>query len=1024
MKRKYMLMALLCCTTLTTSAQVVSQNYVRTRTMLDETAVNYMDKVEYFDGLGRPFQTVLKKASGSGGNLVTLQEYDVAGRELNSWLPVASSAEYIAPATFKSFAPGNYGNDSRPYSQTVYETSPLNRIIRQYGPGEAWHNGYPVSTDYLTNSTANTRLNCISYSVSSTGTLTGSGSYASGQLRVVKTTDEDANVIYTFTDKLGRTVLTRQTEGGENHDTYYVYDDFGNLRFVLQPMYQSSANLDLHAFQYKYDGRNRCVRKKLPGAGYIEYVYDTADRLTFSQDGNQRPSNKWTYYLYDGLSRLAQQGECTGKSASSNATIHIQNFYDDYDFRTRSGFNNSNFPDGGTNGKGAMTGSVITVFGSNAKIYSANYYDIKGRVVKTVRSNLLGGYDITSTTYTFSGKPSAVTHVHTAGEKATHTEIYAYTYDGTDRVIKVEHTLDGVKKTLSNCTYDRMGRLHVKSFQGSKSTNQTYSYNVRGWLTGISEAHFSQSLHYNEGPGTHRYNGNISAMQWTCFNDMTRGYRFGYDSLNRMKEAVYAEGAAQDTNRGRFSEKVTGYDKNGNITGLQRYGQTASSSYALLDNLNVTLTGNQLKRVDDTVTGSARNGCFEFKDAVQQDNEYAYDANGNLTKDLNKGIAGISYNCLNLPGAVTFIDGTRITYTYAADGTKLRTVHGIGGASTTTDYCTNVIYENGTAKFLLTEEGYVSLNNLRYHYYLKDYQGNVRMTIYCDETAQKWRVEETNHYYPFGGVFASTTNVQPYKYNGKEYDANKGLNWHDYGARYYDAALGRFTTADPLAERYHSIGVYVYCNNNPVRYIDPTGMLISPIYDEAGKLIGTDDEGLQGVAIIMSKSNFKQGMSHDEALNHDLGYNGLADDEARSSYLKSYTSLKDRPDYDGYLTKDEADTWWKGKSGEPLFVDQSKIELHGINTSSFSQRNPIYKNFIWRLTNTGKTYGTLKMTLIDAEKGKVFIGSEKYVDKYDFNMDGRLFRDFATWVGRPGKADDGRDFFIYGYGYAIVPVIK
>lgn len=114
MKRKYMLMALLCCTTLTTSAQVVSQNYVRTRTMLDETAVNYMDKVEYFDGLGRPFQTVLKKASGSGGNLVTLQEYDVAGRELNSWLPVASSAEYIAPATFKSFAPGNYGNDSPP----------------------------------------------------------------------------------------------------------------------------------------------------------------------------------------------------------------------------------------------------------------------------------------------------------------------------------------------------------------------------------------------------------------------------------------------------------------------------------------------------------------------------------------------------------------------------------------------------------------------------------------------------------------------------------------------------------------------------------------------------------------------------------------------------------------------------------------------------------------------------------------------------------------------------------------------
>ena len=58
------------------------------------------------------------------------------------------------------------------------------------------------------------------------------------------------------------------------------------------------------------------------------------------------------------------------------------------------------------------------------------------------------------------------------------------------------------------------------------------------------------------------------------------------------------------------------------------------------------------------------------------------------------------------------------------------------------------------------------------------------------------------------------------------------------------------------------------------------------------------------------------------------------------------------------------------------------------------------------------------------EKGKVFIGSEKYMDKYDFNMDGRPFRDFATWVERPGKANDGKDFLIYGYGYAIVPVVK
>ena len=487
----------------------------------------------------------------------------------------------------------------------------------------------------------------------------------------------------------------------------------------------------------------------------------------------------------------------------------------------------------------------------------------------------------------------------------------------------------------------------------------------------------------------------------------------------RLSIATYGEGTSLSSNTNLFTEKVTGYDKNGNILALQRYGQTGTSSYGLIDNLTFTLNGNQLNRVDDAVTGSAYNGGFEFKDAVKQANEYAYDANGNLTKDLNKGISNIQYNSLNLPSKVTFTDGSTIEYTYAADGTKLRTKHVINGTTTTTDYCGNVIYENGVQKLLLTEAGYLTLADSKYHYYLQDHQGNNRVVI-----DQNGTVEETNHYYPFGGVFANSTSVQPYKYNGKELDTKKGLNWYDYGARHYDAAVGRFATVDPMGEEDSQTSLYSYCLNNPVNFIDPSGCLTSPIYDRDGNLLGTDDEGLQGEAIIMDKSNFKQNMSHEEALSHNLGYSGLVYDEARSRYVTSFSGLKDRPDYDGYFTKAEADAWWRGKSGKPLFVDQSKIELHGVNTSSFERKNPISKNFIWGLTNTGKTYGTLKMTLIDAEKGKVFIGFEKYMDIYDFNMDGRPFRDFATWVGRPGKANDGKDFLIHGYGYAIVPVVK
>ena len=285
-----------------------------------------------------------------------------------------------------------------------------------------------------------------------------------------------------------------------------------------------------------------------------------------------------------------------------------------------------------------------------------------------------------------------------------------------------------------------------------------------------------------------------------------------------MQNAVYGETAALNANANRFSENVTGYDRNGNIKSLQRFGQTGASSYGLTDNLTFHLDGNRLNRVDDAVSASAYNGGFEFKDGAKQAGEYAYDANGNLTKDLNKGITVIQYNFLHLPSTVTFGDGSAIAYTYAADGTKLRTVHKAGGATVTTDYCGNVIYENGIQKLLLTEKGYVTLADGKYHYYLKDHQGNNRVVINHSGTA-----EEVNHYYPFGGTFAGTGSVQPYKYNGKELDARKGLNWYDYGARHYDAALGRFTTADPLAEKYYGISPYAYCNNNPVRFIDPDG---------------------------------------------------------------------------------------------------------------------------------------------------------------------------------------------------------
>ena len=607
--------------------------------------------------------------------------------------------------------------------------------------------------------------------------------------------------------------------------------------------------------QYEYDARGRCTKKKLPGTDFVEYTYNAADQLVYSQDGNQRAqaTKKWTYYLYDKFGRLTEQGECTNKSATSSPVVYIHNYYDGYGFINGTGFTDSNYKLTEAQkayGKGYQTGSVISIFGDSKKIYLMYQYDIQGRVVKTVQNNLLDGLDVTETTYTFSSNPQTVVHKNTYKENGTQksiTETYTYTYDYADRISKVEHTLNDTKVVLSENTYNKLGQLVNRSLHGASADIMGYAYNIRNWLTRIESPNLILKLNYGYSAG----GGNIASMFWKSGEEGRQKYTFTYDGLGRMLNADHLILGQQDEDdddwgvttglmsiqTGRqieetplarenaFTERVTEYDKNGNILKLVRYGQTGANSYGVIDNLTMTLTGNQLNRVDDASTVSAYGGGFEFKDAVKQDNEYAYDANGNLTQDLNKGIEDIQYNCLNLPRLVKFKDQSTITYTYAADGTKLRVEHKIGNSTTRTTYCSNVIYEDGTAKCLLTEEGYVSLDDREYHYYLKDHQGNNRVLV-----NKNGGVEEINHYYPFGGIFASEENVQPYKYNGKELDTKKGLNWYDYGARRYDAALGRFTTTDRFAEKYYSMSSYQYGGNNPVGNIDVNGdsIVISP----------------------------------------------------------------------------------------------------------------------------------------------------------------------------------------------------
>ena len=409
--------------------------------------------------------------------------------------------------------------------------------------------------------------------------------------------------------------------------------------------------------------------------------------------------------------------------------------------------------------------------------------------------------------------------MHQAKNKTTQTQLYEYLNNHVGQLLQTKH---GQNTTTASTdialnTYDDLGRLKTKK-KGNLPTS-TYTYNVRSWMKSITGSLFSETLYYNESYAGNSpcYNGNISAMSWKAGNETLRGYHFTYDGLSRITKADYLlNGSLNDS----YKIPSISYDKHGNITALQRWGKT-SFGYDMVDNLTMGYIGNQLSYVTDAAvkTPNVALGLNDFKDASSATSgEYAYNRNGAMSKDLNKGISNIAYNSLNLPAQLT-INGVTNIYKYAADGTKLKVTRG----SDVTDYVGNKIYENGSLKYIFFDGGYIDTPSNTYHFYIQDHQGNNRVVATGTGT-----VVQRNHYYPFGMTFgeigASEQDKQAYKYNGKELDRKNGLNLYDYSARYMEPALGRFTTMDPLAEKHYEISPYAYVMNNPMRYADPLGM--------------------------------------------------------------------------------------------------------------------------------------------------------------------------------------------------------
>ena len=417
--------------------------------------------------------------------------------------------------------------------------------------------------------------------------------------------------------------------------------------------------------------------------------------------------------------------------------------------------------------------------------------------------------------------------------------------------VKTYHTHNkGERILLSESVYDDLGRLQEKRRHNDMDTVR-YEYTIRNWVSAIKSRSFVQRLYYDTGSGSGfvpRYNGNIAGIGYEQ-NGHSYNYLFLYDGLNRLTAAN-----SYDKTGGSIPySELYEYDRMGNITYLERkLGENKT------DALNIQYTGNHVKKVSSGSLVSGYDfGSMSYPDLSDASIEYYYDNNGNLIKNLDKGVVATRHNFLNLPDTIQFQNGNQIINSYLADGRKVKAVyktystgivvpqdavyHGNAYYDVSTDewdghYMYRSWYGDTPRMFMVqTPEGYVgadyvgidSHRNYAYYYYVHDHLGNVRIT----RNSQGYYADQSLEYYPSGVLFGRSTEKerQPYMFGGKELVSMHGLNEYDFTGRWQYSIIPSFTSLDPLCEKYYSVSPYVYCLDNPLKYVDPDGNQPRPL---------------------------------------------------------------------------------------------------------------------------------------------------------------------------------------------------
>jgi RHS repeat-associated protein len=679
---------------------------------------------QYMDGLGRTLQTVIKKGSMSTGNaatdLVSAVEYDALGREQFKYLPFAAnntgSNTFISDGKFKlnpfqqqeSFMQSQFTSQGETffYGQSEFELSPLSRINKDMPAGNSWVGASRgTARKYWANTTTDAvRVWTVTdaSSVGSLGTYGTTTTYAAGELAKDVLTDEQGNQVIEFKDKQGRSILkkvqltaTADNGTGSGHTgflcTYYIYDDLGRLRCVIQPAgvealdgtwSLTSALLDEQCFRYEYDERDNLIVKQVPGVKPTEMVYDARDRLVMVQDGNMSQApKKWVVTQYDEFNRAiatylwqntssAATHRSAAVSSSSYPTLSgsyellTETFYDNYDWlssHSGTGFSStmstadqshylsasSTYPapqavTQNNQVRGMVTGSSAKLLGTSTYLYAINYYDDKNRVIQS-QQQTLSGKEVATTQYGFSGMPLIVItrHEKTGTNALTQVIVTKDNYDDLGRIISVEKKVSNslvnsgtmtAYKIVSAMEYDALGQSTRKRFAPDANNTSVQLEDMN-------------------------YNYNI------------RGWLLG---ANRD----FAKSASSTTNYFGFD---LGYDK----TGIAPGGGSSLGSYTN-SKYNGNITGtvwkstgdDEIRKYDFSYDAANRLTAADF-------NQYT-SGNFNTSTGLNFSMSGMQYdangNIKNMTqygwkvGATASNVIDNLTYAYSSSSNKLSQV--------------------------------------------------------------------------------------------------------------------------------------------------------------------------------------------------------------------------------------------------------------------------------------------------------------------------------------------------------------